>query len=190
LFHVPYTQTASRTPFSSQLHRLPSPYFPRSTIYPRALTVVAHHEFLDAEFIEGDLVLSPHDGLVILLEELDDGQGLLPPHQLPEGTVMMTIAVDNAAALGSDIFLRDSYSMFVRSRAGRVRWKGRLSTTKKTRKLVLIHLSQPCDLVDLFIHHLSLQKPQRLATMQSQLPFSPLFTKSAPSPPTFHAIMP
>jgi hypothetical protein len=28
---------------------------------------------------------------------------------LREGTVMMTIAVDNAAALGSDIFLEDSW---------------------------------------------------------------------------------
>jgi hypothetical protein len=37
--------------------------------------------------------------------------------------------------LGSDIFLGDSYSMYVRLGAGRVRLKGRLSTTKKIEKV-------------------------------------------------------
>jgi hypothetical protein len=102
---------------------------------PPNSTALAHHDFPDAEFIEGDSVLSPHDRLITSLEEFNDGRGPHPPHQLPEETVMMTTAVDNAAALGSDIFLGDSYSTYVRSGAGRVRLKGRLSTTKKIEKV-------------------------------------------------------
>jgi hypothetical protein len=79
------------------------------TFHHRALTVLANRNFPNVDVIEDDPVVARHVSLAVSLEVFNDGRDLYPPHQLPEGTVMMTIAVDNAAALGSDIFLEDSW---------------------------------------------------------------------------------
>jgi hypothetical protein len=51
----------------------------------RALTVLAKCKFPNVDVIEGDPVVPRHVSLTVSLEVFNDGRGLHPPHQLPEG---------------------------------------------------------------------------------------------------------